>query len=73
MEVKIIDMDSAKNSLRIIFATFGLVVEDMEQERQDTKGYEACFYARVDDVYMPALDLLLCSIKDLLDKVEASI
>lgn len=73
MEVKKIDMDSVKNSLRIIFATFGPVVEDMEQERQDTKGYEACFYARVDDVYMPALDLLLCSIKDLLDKVEASI
>ena len=73
MEVKKIDIDGVKCSLRTIFATFGLIVEDMEQEHQDAECYEACFYTRMDDVYMPSLDLLLCSIKDLLDKMEASV
>ena len=73
MEVKKIDIDGVKYSIETIFATFGLIMEDMEQEHQDAEGYEVCFYSRMDDVYMPALNLLLCSIKDLLDKVEASV
>ena len=73
MEVKKIDMDGARFSLKAISATFGLIMEDMEQEHQEAEGYEACFYARMDDVYMPALDLLLWSIQDLREKVEASV
>ena len=71
MEVKKIDMDGVRFSLKTIFAAFGLIMEDMEQEHQDTKGYEVCFYARMDDAYMPALNCVLCSIQDLLEKMEA--
>ena len=69
MEVKKADMDSARISLKYIFATFGLIREEIEQ---DTKGYEVCFYKLMDDVYIPALNLVLCSIQDLLERMEAS-
>ena len=69
MEVKKADMDSARISLKYIFATFGLIMEEIEQ---DTKGYEVCFYKLMDDVYIPALNLVLCSIQDLLERMEAS-
>ena len=72
MEVKRADMDSARISLKYIFATFGLIMEDMGQGHQDTKGYEVCFYKLMDDVYIPALNLVLCSIQDLLERMEAS-
>lgn len=73
MEVKKTDMDGARFSLKTIFATFGLIMEDIEQEHQDAKGYEVCFYARMDDVYMPALNCVLCSIQDLLERMEAAV
>ena len=73
MEIRKTDMDGARFSLKEILAAFGLIMEDIEQEHQDTKGYEACFYTRMDDVYMPALNLILCSIQNLLDSVEPSV
>ena len=69
MEVKKANMDSARISLKYIFATFGLIMEKIEQ---GTKGYEVCFYKLMDDVYIPALNLVLCSIQDLLERMEAS-
>lgn len=73
MEVSKIDMDGTRFSLKLIFATFGMILEDMEQEHNDSKGYEASFYTRMEDVYTPALNLVLCSIQDLLEKVEAAV
>ena len=73
MEVSKIDMDGARFSLKTIFAAFGLIMEDIEQEPQDAKDYEVCFYARMDDVYMPALNCVLCSIQNLLEKMEAEV
>lgn len=67
------DMCGMIFSLKTIFAAFGLIMEDMEQEHQDAEGYEAYFCMRMGSVYMPALNLLLSSINDLLDKVEATI
>ena len=43
MEVRKIDMDGARFSLKAISTTFGLIMEDMEQEHQDAKDYEVCF------------------------------
>ena len=48
-------------------------MEDMEQEHQDAKDYEVCFYARTEDVYIPALNLVLCSLQDLLEKMETAV
>ncbi len=73
MEVRTIDMDGARFLLKLIFATFGMILEDMEQEHKNSKGYEASFYTRMEDVYTPALNLVLCSIQDLLEKVEAAV
>jgi len=73
MEVRKIDMDGARFSLKAISTTFGLIMEDMEQEHQDAKDYEVCFYARMDDVYMPALNCVLCSLQDLLEKMETAV
>ena len=70
MEVRKIDMDGARFSLKAISTPFGLIMEDMEQEAKD---YEVCFYARTEDVYIPALNLVLCSLQDLLEKVETAV
>ncbi len=73
MNERTIDTEGTRYSLKLIFATFGMIMEDLEQEHEQTKGYEASFHARMDDVYIPALNLMLCSIQGLLDEMEAAV
>lgn len=70
-----IDMESASFSLDNIVSTLGLVMEDMEQEHLGSKGgLEGNFFNRMDSVYLPALNLILCSAFDLLKELkEASV
>lgn len=39
MEIRKTDMDGARFSLKEILAAFGLIMEDIEQEHQDTKCF----------------------------------
>lgn len=65
--------DNARFSLRTIEATLSLLIEGMEQEHYDSKDYKEHFYECMEGAYMPALNLMLCSIQDLLKKAEATI
>ena len=72
-ELSRIDMDSACFSIKTIEATIALIVDDMEQEHHEAKGHEEHFYKRMDNVYMPAINLVICAIHDLREKMEAVI
>ena len=45
----------------------------MEEEHTATNGVAEAFYTRVEDVYLPALDLLHCATVDLFRQVEAQV
>ena len=67
------DMENVKCSLESILATFGLVLEDMEEEHTASNGVAEAFYTRVEDMYLPALDLLYGATVDLFRQVEAQV
>ena len=68
-----IDLESAQFSLKGIVSALGLILEDLEEEHASSEGIEKAFVARVESVYMPALDLIQYSAVDLLKQMEASI
>ena len=68
-----IDLESAQFFLKGIVSTLGLILEDLEEEHASSEGIEKAFVARVESVYMPALDLIQYSAVDLLKQMEASI
>ena len=68
-----IDLESAQFSLKGIVSALGLILEDLETEYASSEGIEKAFAARVESVYMPALDLIQYSAVDLLKQMEASI
>ena len=68
-----IDLESAQLSLKGIVSALGLILEDLEEEHASSEGIEKAFVARVESVYMPALDLIQYSAVDLLKQMEASI
>lgn len=68
-----IDLESAQFSLKGIVSALGLILEDLEEEHASSEGIEKAFAARVESVYMPALDLIQYSAVDLLKQMEASI
>lgn len=68
-----IDLEGAHLSLKGIVSTLGLILEDLETEYASSEGIEKAFAARVESVYMPALDLIQYSAVDLLKQMEASI
>ena len=65
-----IDLEDVKFSLDNIASTLGPVMEDMEQEHLHSKGLVQNFYARMESVYPPALNLIQCSAFDLLKEVK---
>ena len=68
-----IDMEGVSFSLDNIVATFQLVMEDMEQEHLNSKGgLEGNFFARMESVYLPALNLIQCSTFDLQKEVKGA-
>ena len=71
--LNIIDLESAQFSLKGIVSALGLILEDLETEYASSEGIEKAFAARVESVYMPALDLIQYSAVDLLKQMEASI
>lgn len=64
-----LDMENAKVSLESIRSTLSLVMEDLEDQHNKTKGHEALFYSRSGTLYIPILDLILCSVNDLIDRM----
>lgn len=69
MENKI-ELESVKLSLKSIVTTLGLILEDMGEEHEQSKGVEVAFYTRAEDVYLPALDLIQASACCLLKEME---
>lgn len=63
------DMENVKVTLNRIVTTLGLILDDMGEEHVQSKGVEKAFYARAEDVYLPALDLIqesaFCLLKDM--------
>ena len=70
MDARKIDMDTVRFYLRGIAAAFSLIMDDIEREHHDTKEYSVLFYNRVGGVYIPSMNFLCCSMKDLLDSLE---
>ena len=65
-----IELDDAIFFLDNIVSTLELVMEDMEQEHLHSKDLVQNFYARMESVYPPALNLIQCSAFDLLKEVK---
>ena len=66
------DMENVKCTLNNIVTTLGLILEDMGEEHAASDGCEKAFYTRVDDVYLPALDLVQESAVNLLKGMEVT-
>ena len=73
MEENKINLEGAKCFLSSIVITLGLILEDMERDCFRSEGIEKAFTVRVDEVYMPALNLIQSSAYDLLQRMEASV
>lgn len=65
------DMENVKCTLNNIVTTLGLILEDMGEEHVASDGCAEAFYTRVDNVYLPALDLIQESAFNLLRKMGA--
>lgn len=66
------DMENVKCTLNNIVTTLGLILEDMGEEHVASDGCAEAFYTRVDDVYLPALDLVQESAVNLLKGMEVT-
>lgn len=64
------DMENVKCTLHSIVTTLGLILEDMGEEHVASEGCADAFYTRMDDVYIPALDLVQSSAEALLRGME---
>lgn len=64
------DTENVKCTLHSIVTTLGLILEDMGEEHVASEGCAEAFYTRVDDVYLPALDLVRSSAEALLRGME---
>lgn len=60
-----LDMENAKVSLEGICATLSLVLEDMDDQNTKCKGHASVLVNRLDALYLPALEMILCSASDL--------
>ena len=65
------DMENVKCTLNNIVTTLGLILDDMGEEHVASDGCAEAFYTRVDDVYLPALDLIQESAFNLLREMGA--
>lgn len=66
------DMENVKFTLNSIVTTLGLILDDMGEEHVAYDGCAEAFYARVDEVYIPALDLIQTSAVNLLKGMEVN-
>lgn len=66
------DIENVKCTLHNIVTTLGLILEDMGEEHVASDGCAEAFYTRVDDVYLPALDLVQESAVNLLKGMEVT-
>lgn len=66
------DTENVKCTLHSIVTTLGLILEDMGEEHVASEGCAEAFYTRVDDVYLPALDLVQESAVNLLKGMEVT-
>lgn len=66
------DIENVKCTLNNIVTTLGLILEDMGEEHVASDGCAEAFYTRVDDVYLPALDLVQESAVNLLKGMEVT-
>ena len=63
MQENKIDIENAKVSLEGICATLSL--EDMDDQNTKCKGHESVLLSRLEALYLPALEMVLCSASDL--------
>ena len=66
------DMENVKFTLNSIVTTLGLILDDMGEEHVASDGCAEAFYARVDEVYIPALDLIQTSAVNLLKGMDVN-
>ena len=64
------DMENVKFTLKNITTTLGLILENMGDEHVASEDCTEGFYARMDDVYIPALDLIQDAACGLLKEIE---
>ena len=65
MQENKIDIENAKVSLEGICATLSLVLEDMDDQNTKCTGHESVLLSRLEALYLPALEMVLCSASDL--------
>lgn len=65
------DMENVKCSLDRILAAFELILEDMMEEHRSSNGVPLAFYARTENIYLPALDLIYSNTFSLLKDMDA--
>ncbi|MBS6291834.1 MAG: hypothetical protein KH446_09010 [Oscillibacter sp.] len=69
MQEKKIEIENAKCSLSKIVSTFSLILEDIMEDQSSSGGEEVVFCNRMEKIYIPALDLILCATSDLLGRM----
>lgn len=69
MQEEKIEIENAKFQLGNIYSTLSLILEDIMEDQSSSGGEEVVFCNRMEKIYIPALDLILCATSDLLGRM----